>query len=89
MIATECVQHRTTKYIYTSSHKSRLQLPLMYNFELQDIIFFIKSSESPSDNFNIYNHITFARGSTSHQIWYLSKTNSIKITNDCPTPLLF
>jgi len=35
----------------------------MYNFELQDMIFsFVKSLKSPTDNFNIYDHITFARG---------------------------
>jgi len=34
----------------------------MYYFELQDIMFFIKSLQSPTDNFNIYDYITFARG---------------------------
>jgi len=36
----------------------------MYYFELQDIMFFIKSLQSPTDSFNIYGHITFARGPT-------------------------
>jgi len=45
----ERIQCRATKYIlqdYNSSYKSRLQqqnlLPLMYYFELQDIMFFYK-----------------------------------------------
>ena len=67
----ERIQRRATKYIlndYNSSYKSRLQqlnlLPLMYNFELQDLLFLIKSLKSPTDNFNIHDYITFARGST-------------------------
>ena len=67
----EHIQRRATKYIlldYNSTYKSRLQqlnlLPLMHYFELQDIMFFIKSLKSPTDNFNIYDHISFARGST-------------------------
>ena len=46
IITIERIQCRATKYIlndYTSSYKSRLQqlnhLPLMYNFELQDLMF--------------------------------------------------
>ena len=52
----ERIQRRATKYIlndYNSSYKSRLQqlnlLPLMYNFELQDLLFLIKSLKSPTD----------------------------------------
>ena len=64
----ERIHHRATKYIlndYTSSNKSRLQhlniLPLMFIFELQDLMFLIKS---PTDNFNINNYITFSSGIT-------------------------
>jgi len=64
----ERIQRRATKYIlqvYNSSYKSRLNLlPLMYYFELHDIMFFVKSLQSPTDNLNIYDHITFARGPT-------------------------
>ena len=67
----ERIQRRATKYIlsdYTSSYKSRLQqlniLPLMFVFELQDLMFLIKSLKSPTDNFNINNYITFASGTT-------------------------
>ena len=69
--ALERIQRRATKYIlndYTSSYKLRLEqlhlLPLMYHYKLQDILFLIKSLKSPTDNFNIYNYITFARGNT-------------------------
>jgi len=34
----------------------------MYYYELQDVMFLIKSLKSPTDNFNIYRYITFARG---------------------------
>ena len=67
----ECIQRRVTKYIlndYNSSYKSRLQqlnlLPLMYIYKLHDLIFFIKSLKSPTDNFNINHHITFASSTT-------------------------
>ena len=50
----ERIQRRATKYIlndYTSDYKSRLLslnlLPLMYFFELQDIIFAVKSLKNP------------------------------------------
>jgi len=39
----------------------------MYYYELQDVIFLIKSLKSPTDNFNIHRYITFARGNTSNQ----------------------
>ena len=78
----ECIQRRATKYIlndYNSSYKSRLQqlnlLPLMYIFELNDLMFFIKSSKSPTDNFNINHHITFA------EVWNPPKVNSPKDIN--------
>ena len=61
----ERVQRRATKYIlddYTSSYKSRLTklnlLPLMYIYELHDLIFYIKSYKNPSSYFNI-NHFIF------------------------------
>ena len=60
----ERVQKRATKYIlndYTSDYKSRLKslqlLPLMYFFELNDIMFFIKSLQHPTDHFNIRDYI--------------------------------
>ena len=59
----ERVQRRATKFIlndYQSSYRSRLLtlhlLPLMYLFELCDII---KSLKNPTSSFNIYNFIDF------------------------------
>ena len=56
IILLENVQRRTTKYIlndYRSDYKSRLialgLLPLMYIFELNDILFCIKNLKSPCD----------------------------------------
>ena len=67
----EKVQRRATKYIlsdYTSNYKSRLIqlgiLPLMYLFELADIMFFIKSVKYPSDKFNILDYVEFNTSST-------------------------
>ena len=61
----ERVQRRATKYIlndYTSSYKSRLTklnlFPLMYIYELYDLIFYIKSYKYPCSYFNI-NHYIF------------------------------
>ena len=62
---------RASKYIlgdYTSDYKTRLiklnLLPLMYIFELLDILFFIKSFKSPNSSFNISHYITFNNTST-------------------------
>ena len=67
----ERVQRRATKYIlndYTSCYKTRLiklkLLPLMYLFELQDILFAIKSIKTPTIQFNITNYISFNSAST-------------------------
>ena len=43
----------------------KLQLfPLMYTFELADIMFAIKALKSPSDSFDITKYISFSYGST-------------------------
>ena len=62
----ERIQRRATKHIlndYTSSYKDRLinlkLLPLMYIFELQDILFAIKSLKSPNHQFNINPYYQF------------------------------
>jgi len=67
----ERIQWKATKYIlsdYTSTYKSRLEqlhlLPLMYIYEINDLMFLIKSLKSPSDNFQIRDHITFTSNST-------------------------
>ena len=63
----EHLQQRATKFIlndFISDYKTRLLklnlLPLMYIFELSDIMFFIKSIKFPTDSFNIFNFISFS-----------------------------
>ena len=71
MLSIERIQHRTIKHIlhnYTSSYKFRLLklklLPLMYFFELQDVLFAIKSLKLPTKQFNNTNYISFSSTST-------------------------
>ena len=53
---------------YTSCYKTRLiklrHLPLMYLFELQDMLFAIKSIKTQSSQFVITNYINFSSAST-------------------------
>jgi len=67
----ENVQRRATKFIlsdYHSDYKSRLIqigiLPLMYIYEIADILFFIKSIKHPSDKFDVLNYVHFSTIST-------------------------
>ena len=67
----ERIQRQATKWIlndYQSSYRCRLMslhlLPLMYIYELNDIIFFIKSHKQPSSHFNINEYIKFSTPST-------------------------
>ena len=67
----ECVQRHATKYIlndYTSCYKTRLVkpklFPLMYLFELHNILFAIKSITTPTIQFNITKYINFSFAST-------------------------
>ena len=78
----ERVQRRATKFItgnYEVSYKDRLLslglLPLMYWFELLDIMFLVHTLKNPPDNFDIYDHITFTnsdkrstRSSAAHHL---------------------
>ena len=48
----------------------------MYHYELQDIIFLIKSLRSPSDNFNIIGYINFASSNTRSGKLIHSKSSS-------------
>ena len=56
------------KQLLCISHKTRLLefnlLPLIYIFDIQDILFVVKSLTSPTRNFNIINHIKFSEGHT-------------------------
>ncbi len=68
----EQIQRRATKYILninsSMDYKLRLievnLLPLMFWYELQDILFAIKCFIKPSDNFNLYNYVKFSEGKT-------------------------
>ena len=71
ILIVERVQRHATKYIlndYNSCYKTRLTklrlLPLMYLFELQDILFAIKSIKTQSSQFSISNYINFNSTST-------------------------
>ena len=71
IVMLERIQRRATKFIlndYSSNYKSYLLklniLPLMYLFDYYDILFFIKHIKYPTNNFNIFDHITFSHGST-------------------------
>ena len=83
----ERIQRRATKYIlnnYDLSYKQRLEqlhlLPLMYTYELNDLMLCIKSLKSPSGHFDISQHIQFAshstRAASTHRLSYLSTTSS-------------
>ena len=68
----ERVQRRATKYIlndYTSSYKTRLlklsMLPLMFTYELNDLLFFIKSIKNPSLHFDISKWVHFNSNSST------------------------
>ena len=86
----ERIQRRATKFIlndYNSDYFSRLSklelLPLMYTFDLFDIVFTLKSLKYPSPCFDIRNFITFntnqthslSHGKLIHQI---SSNNSAR-----------
>ena len=67
----EKAQRRATKFIlsdHTSDNRTRLtqlgMLPLMYIYEISDILFFIKSLKAPTDKLNILNYVSFNTGST-------------------------
>ena len=69
---------------YCSSYKSRLLnlklLPLMYIYELYDVIFFIKSYKSSFKHFNINDYIKFSEsntrsGTSSKMIHHRSSSN--------------
>ena len=80
----ERIQRRATKYIlndYTPTYKSRLSLlPLMHIYEINDLMLLIKSSKSPSDNFQVRDHVTFTRNSTRsgthHKLVHLRSTSA-------------
>ena len=86
IITLERIQRCATKFIlndYQSSYRFRLVklhlLPLMYLFELYDIIFVIKSLKNPTISFNIYNYIQFH--SSSSRLSHANKLIHHRSTN--------
>ena len=72
IIQLERIQKKATKYILQGSpysdYRQRLisldLLPLMYWFDLQDIMFLIKSFKTPSDNFDPLSYVSFVSNNT-------------------------
>ena len=71
ILALERVQRHATKFIlndYSMDYKNRLLdlhiLPLMYIYEINDIMFFVKSYKKPLPHFDIRDFITFSTQST-------------------------
>ena len=67
----ENVQRHATKYIlsdFSSDYRSRLislnMLPLMMQFEFNDLMFFIKCLKYPSNSFNILHYVSFCSGTS-------------------------
>ena len=67
----ECVQRRATKYIlndYSSDYKNHLiqlgMLPLMYIFELQDILFTVANLKSSHKDFVLADYVHFSSQDT-------------------------
>ena len=67
----EKLQRRATKFIlndFSSDYKTRFTslhlLPLMYLYELFDILFFVKSFKYPDPSFQISNFVSFSSAST-------------------------
>jgi len=90
----ERIQREATKWIlndYLLSHRYRLMslhlLPLMYIYELNDVIFFIKSHKQPSSHFNINDYINFSTslsltstrsGSSDKMVHYRCSSNFLQ-----------
>ncbi len=84
IILLEKVQCRATKFIandHESDYKARLlalhMLPLMYWLELQDIMFLVKQLQSPADNFNILDYVSFVNNSC--RATRSSESNRLKV----------
>ena len=75
----ECIQSRATKFIlnnYDLSYRQRLEqlhlLPLMYAYELNGLMFFIKTLKFPSTHFDISEYVQFVdhntRAASTHKL---------------------
>ena len=83
----EKIQRRATEFIlndYSSDYKSSLVslrlLPLMMLFELNDIIFFVKSLNCITSSFNILNYVSFCEHGTRSSTYHKLK-QSVSCTN--------
>ena len=72
---------------YKSCYRTRLiklhMLPLMMQFEIADIMFFVTSIKSPSAHFNMLQHVNFSKVSTRSSskfklVHNLSRFNHVK-----------
>ena len=96
----ERVQRRATKFIlsdYSMDYKSRLinlkLLPLMYIYELTDILFTIKSFKQCTNGFDISQHLQFNESTTrssNTKLCHKSYSNAITANNYfCRLPRLW
>ena len=81
----EQIQRRATKFILNDFHSDyynhlvKLQfLPIMYMFELYDMMFLVKSLKNPSPCFRITDYISFSHSSTRS-----SSTNKLQHIHSC------
>ena len=95
IVVLEKVQKRATKFIlnnYSLNYKNRLiaihLLPLMYQLELNDLMFFIQSLKHRADHFNIKHFVSFSQSNTRSSL-YPQQTNSHKITKQLLQAFLF
>lgn len=93
----ERLQRRATKYIlhdFTSSYKERLiklhLFPLMYIFEISDILFFVNSLKKPTTSFNINLHVSFSQSVTrsgsvklNHNVSFTNKERHFYFNRIC------
>ena len=70
-MSSNAFKHRATKFIlgdFSLDYKSHLiylhLLPLMYIFELFDILLFVKSLKSPDPSFPVLDYVSFSNNST-------------------------
>ena len=87
IIQLERIQRRATKFIVDNrslSYRYRLLslnlLPLMYHYEMLDVMFFVQCLKFPDDGFNILDHITFSdmptrSGSKAKLIFHCTSSN--------------
>ncbi len=101
IVLLENVQRRATKFIlndFQSDYRTRLiklgLLPLMYSFELSDIMFCVNSLKSPTREFNISQYIKFSecgtRSSNNRKMSHVfSSLNSMRHSYFCSLPRIW